>query len=743
MRLNKILLKRAVAAFAAACTLGTCCVAGSVAWADPNAATTTEADTANININKKDQTSITIHKYEAPAIKDSKGNGIRSDGTDQSSLFKDGNKRNPVEGVVFTVWRLKTYQTGKGNTDEEIDLSKSEDWKKIKDLEDLVEIAASGKKLASDFVTSGADQKFNKYAASTASPAPSGCTKAAAETAAGAQCTTGQDGSVKLDQLPMGLYYIEETDNHNAQKCVAKTGGNGYDCSKVSITKKTAPFFVTTPLPNPNAKDAAGAWIYEVNVYPKNDTSAIRPKKEVSELNRDDFVPGDGEGHTTITWKISVPLSEPQGKDNTYTNIGFVDKLVNGLVYEKINSAKIVTLDDSGKTAKKNNTDVAEVKLDAVDSNKSPKYYTVDSTALNSGIVKFTLTKSTGEAKDTATADTGLGKALGAYNAAATNNADTTKPKQTATLVVELVTKFKEGTDARDFENVANTFVDTNKTGKGDDTDDPCTPGGKNKKGQDDPDCTGDKTPPTDSAHFGTLTVNKFVKQKAKDSSSNDIELPLNGATFDVYEVISKVDGKNTAEVGSTDITTATKFDGSVTTTDGNSTIKTKVDSGTPVTFNVKKVTHKGKAQPTDSTETDLPTTLTTADSSDKKTHGIATVSLFVYKSSKDTKVADTRTYCVVETKAPEGYLLDSTPHCIALKANTTSTAGGTTTITVPEENKLPVENFRATGLDKILGSLPMTGARGLVILTLCGIVGIAGTFFYIVLKRRKEQEQE
>lgn len=738
MRLNKILLKRAVAAFAAACTLGTCCVAGSVAWADPNAGGGTDqgVSTANIDTTKADSTSITIHKYEAPAIKTTGENPtyVRSDGTDQSSLFTGNNKRNPVEGVVFTIWRLKTYQNGKSNTDEEINLTKSEDWKKIKDLDKLVETAASGKKLASDFVTSGTDQKFNKYSASTATTAPSGCTKAAAETAAGAQCTTAKDGSVKLDQLSMGLYYIEETDNHNAQKCVAKDDGNGYDCSKVSITKKTAPFFVTTPLPNPKAKDVAGAWIYDVNVYPKNDTSAIRPKKEVSELNRDDFVPGDVEGHTTITWKISVPLSEPQGKYNTYTNIGFVDKLVNGLVYEKIKSARIVTLDDSGKTAKKDNADIVE-ELNAVGSNKSPKYYTVETSGTDNDTVKFTLTKSTAGTTDTA--DTGLGKALAAYNAAAKNNADTTKPKQTATLVVELVTKFKADAKVRDFENVANTFVDTNKTGKGDNTTDPCTPGST------DPDCTGDKTPPTDSAHFGTLTVNKFVKQKANDSSSNDIELPLNGATFDVYEVISKVDGKNTAEVGSTGITTATKFDGSVTTTDGNSTIKTKVDSGTPVTFNVKKVTHKGKAQPTDSTETDLPTTLTTADSSDKKTHGIATVSLFVYKSSKDTKVADTRTYCVVETKAPEGYLLDSTPHCIALKANTTSTAGGTTTITVPEENKLPVENFRATGLDKILGSLPMTGARGLVILTLCGIVGIAGTFFYIVLKRRKEQEQE
>ena len=86
--------------------------------------------------------------------------------------------------------------------------------------------------------------------------------------------------------------------------------------------------------------------------------------------------------------------------------------------------------------------------------------------------------------------------------------------------------------------------------------------------------------------------------------------------------------------------------------------------------------------------------------------------------------------------------MLDSRPHCIWLAANTTSTANNVTTISIPSGNTLPVENKKATGMDQILAALPMTGARGLVILTLCGIVGLAGTFFYIVLKRRKEQEQ-
>ncbi|WP_254596658.1 LPXTG cell wall anchor domain-containing protein [Gardnerella vaginalis] len=35
-----------------------------------------------------------------------------------------------------------------------------------------------------------------------------------------------------------------------------------------------------------------------------------------------------------------------------------------------------------------------------------------------------------------------------------------------------------------------------------------------------------------------------------------------------------------------------------------------------------------------------------------------------------------------------------------------------------------------------------MTGARGLVLLTAFGIVGLGGTLFYIITRRRKEQEE-
>lgn len=647
MRLKTLKLKRAVAVLAATCTLGTCCVAGSIAWAageDQN-----KVNTANIDTKQNNKTSITLHKYEGPET------STRSDGTEQTITGK-----LPVKDVVFTIWRLKKA----GNPAEEIDLSTAAGWKKIKDLDKLVETAESGKKVASDFVN-GTSAEFVKY-----TDDGNGVDKKG-----GATCKTDATGSCTLPTLPMGLYYVEETDISNAKTCKTKQGESTPTCTPVSVKNPVAPFFVTTPLPNPKTTDVTKSWIYNVNVYPKNDVSKNRPKKEVEELNRKDFVPGDGEGHTTITWKISVPISAPKdGKK--YEKIGFVDKLTNGLAYEKIKSAQIVTLGEDGQKV-----------ANTTDTTLGTSDYSVDTATTD--VVKFTLTGGD---------NAGLSKALTAYN-----DVKTAKDK-TATLIVELVTKFKTGTTVQDFANVANTFVDDNKTGSGDDTQNPCKPGDTT------PPC-GDDHNPQDTAYFGTLTVNKFVEQ----ADGNKTHLPLNGAKFKVFEI------------------TGTKKNGSYAAAD----IKSVDISGSD---NNKTYTFKGEKPQTGEAPTIASSAITNGLETKDKTegqktlHGTDSIDLFVYKKSEEAK-GTTKVYCAVETDAPTGYLLDTTPHCLALKANSATDSA--------TNNKLEVPNKKATGLDKILGALPMTGARGLVILTVCGIVGIAGTLFYVVMKRRKEQEQE
>lgn len=617
MRLNTNSLKRTVAVLAAVCTLGTCCIAGSIAYAQGEAK---GVDTANINQGKKSATSIIIHKYQGPAT------GERSDGTVKT--LKD---KKPVKGVKFTLWRVKEKNA---NSSDDIDLSKSSDWEKIKKLEDLVATTTASKKTASEFMT-GANAEFEKY-----TDTGDGVNKANGKTV-----ETGDTGEAKFENLAMGLYYIEETDTSGAQ--LQENGA----WKKVSITKRVSPFFVTTPLPNP--KDKANPWIYDVNVYPKNDTSKERPTKTVSELNRKDLTTNNG---TTITWKIAIPLTAPKD-GNKYEKIGFKDKLETGLTYDSIKSAKLVTYTDSGAK----DTGATDVNLTA------DTHYKV--THAN-GLVAFSLTntETTG----------GLKKAYDEY-------AKHTTDKKVVKLEVELVTKVAD--TVKDIANVANTYVDDNKTGNGDGTD-PCTPTKK------DGDCGGDDIP-NDTAHFGTLTVNKVTEEIGANGDKK--KLPLNDAKFDVYEV---------TDTSATANDTFTVSDGKIK--------KNNQDAGTKlnnVSLKTKEKTDGGA-----------------------KTEGTDSVRLFVYNSKETNPAVTTKLYCVVETEAPAGYLLDSTPKCVALKADTAADA--------TKNNTKEIENKKATGLDKILAALPMTGARGLVLLTAFGIVGLGGTLFYIITRRRKEQEE-
>lgn len=624
MRLNTNSLKRTVAVLAAVCTLGTCCIAGSIAYAQGEAK---GVDTANINQGKKSATSIIIHKYQGPAT------GERSDGT-----VKTLTNKKPVKGVKFTLWRVKKKNT---NSSDEIDLSKSSDWEKIKKLNDLVETTTNNKKTASEFMT-GANAEFEKY-----TDAGDGVDKDNGKTV-----ETTDSGEAKFENLAMGLYYIEETDTSGAQVNETSTGAAA-QWKKVSITKRVSPFFVTTPLPNP--KDKNNPWIYDVNVYPKNDTSKERPTKTVSSLSRKDLTKNNG---TTITWKIAIPLTAPKN-GNKYEKIGFKDKLETGLTYDKISSAKLVTYTDSGQK----DTNTNEVTL---------TYKTHYTATNNGGLVSFSLTntESTG----------GLVKAYGEYSKHTTD-------KKVVKLEVELVTKVAD--TVKDIANVANTYVDDNKTGNGD-GDDPCTPTKK------DGDCGGDDIP-TDTAHFGTLTVNKVTEEIGANNDKK--KLPLNDAKFNVYEITA-----DNTQV--TDIKTADK--------QGDGSFKIKGANGAEIS------------------STKVDATLTTKTSDDKK--GTDSVRLFVYNSKENNPAVTTKLYCVVETEAPAGYLLDSTPKCVALKADTAEDA--------TTNNTKEIENKKATGLDKILAALPMTGARGLVLLTAFGIVGLGGTLFYIITRRRKEQEE-
>lgn len=598
MRLNTNSLKRTVAVLAAVCTLGTCCIAGSIAYAKDAG-----VNTATIDTTKKSTTSITIHKYE-----NNPAGTIRANGEE----VKDLSNRKPVKGVKFTLWRLK-----KGA--DEIDLSTSEGWKKIKGLENLVATAENNKKTAHDFIA-GTNPEFNKY-----TDAGEGVDKAS-----GKSCTTGEDGSCKFEQLPMGLYYVEETDVSGAQL------KDGQTWKPVSITKGVDPFFVTTPLANETTKK----WIYDVNVYPKNDTSTDLPKK--TPANAPSSLDIKSNNATTMSWDITIPLNliAPATK---FTTIKFTDPLMKDLVFDAasgISDVKISKFAKGSDTASTKTNDFNDLTKDTdytVTTDTSKKY------AVGNDQKSFTLVT-------VALNNTGLGKADSLYK----NLGDGNVLKLTA----KITAKVKQG--ATKVVNVINTEVNNTVTGQKDDPK-PCVP--TTSKPCD--------NPGQSVTNFATLEVTKVNEQTGQDKKT------LKGAEFEVYAMKDNATSTTNADVT------------------GNDKGNKKVEG----------------------------VTLTTGD------NGEASVELFIGNGDTTSKK-----YCIVETKAPAGYQPSDTPTCYDLTVEGQADAA--------TKNSKEVVNKLSTALDKIVGALPMTGARGLVLLTAFGIVGLGGTLFYIITRRRKEQEE-
>ena len=604
MRLTTIPLKRAAAVLATVCTLETFCVAGSIAYAgNDGTGTVADAGANTANIQKK-TTSITIHKYEGPSITKT---DFKPNGTDMTdALNGEGNK--PLKGVQFTLYKV-TLTAGATEDDKKIDLSKPEGWKRIEDLKNL-------RGDTSSFFT-GEHAKFTK-------------------TQVDQPKETDEKGVVEFKGLDESLYYVEETSTAHAQKDFA-TEANKHDWKPVTVTVKTDPFFVTTPLSH-KTKDS-WEWLYNVHVFPKNDVNKETPTKTASDPTKY-YV--DEKGNTVIPWNISIPLSAPsEGKK--YQKIGFVDSLPKGLTYSDVSGVKLVKVQ---KKAAENQTPTStDIPLNLKKDTQARDYEVKN----DNGKVTFNLT-----------AD-GLKKIDEIDN-------------YTYTLKVTLNTKVTKGT--KNFTNFITGWIDNSKIGDGDETN-PCVPT------EDNPDKCNDN--PHGSSHFATLKITKV----AIDADKKNTNKTLKGAKFAIYSV----------------------KDQSTELSDIKDSASLK-DKTTPVKTGV--------------TDNDQLTIETGDD-------GTATVDLFI-GNDKTTS----RKYCLVETDAPAGFRKDSTPHCYNVEEETKTNV--TADKPVADANSQTIGNDQATALDNIIAALPMTGARGLLILTVCGIIGLGGTFFYIVLKRRKEQ---
>ncbi|EIK80749.1 SpaH/EbpB family LPXTG-anchored major pilin [Gardnerella vaginalis] len=603
MRLNTNSLKRTVAVLAAVCTLGTCCIAGSIAYAQGE---TQGADTGNINTSTS--VSLSIHKYQGPADK------TRSDGSEKTITGKE-----PVQGVEFTLYKVQ-------KDGQDINLATPDGWKKITSITDDA-------KTPSDLVKTDNSDTNTKHVF-TISEVGKGKTNSQGLVKFTKTASTVDDsGEVSVSTLGMSLYVVKET-NTDGAKIKGKS---------VTVTGRVDPFFVTLPLANSTTK----TWIYDVHVYPKNDTTNLLPTKTASDISRMDVVDDkdtNTKDGTRITWKVAIPLPAPaEGK--AYNAIGFSDKMSKDLTFDEVKNVKLVKYNSETGAA-----------VEGADNTKPLTENT-----------NYTVTKpSTDRVLKVELNASGLSEAYTFYSAAK-------DAKQIVKLEADVVTKV--GKDVKNVKNIANTWADNNKTG---DKDNPCNP-------DSDTPGAGCDTAPSDTSYYGTL---KVIKEDTENNKR------LDGAKFDVYEI---TDGKKKSDVKSV--------------TKNGETYNFAGDNGAIAS---KKVASSLETKKVD------------------KDNGVDSVKLFVRKESD--KKTTSKTYCIVETEAPAGYDAITTPTCYDLVEDTAGTAN--------TANVNTVKDAKSTPMSKILTALPMTGARGLVLLTAFGIVGLGGTLFYIITRRRKEQEE-
>lgn len=610
MRLKTNSLKRTVAVLAAVCTLGTCCVAGSVAWAEPEQKGANTADISSTcgvkGSTEKNCTSITIHKYNSPSLTALK---YKPNGTDMSEAIKKEGVNKPLKGVEFTLYKIQ-----KNNKD--IDLSSTTGWDDIKDL-------------------------FKSLASGRAATVLSDNT-ALTKVKVGDSKKTDENGVASFKGLSESLYYVEETSTANAQMDYATEEGK-HDWKPITVTVKTDPFFVTTPLSHKT--DDSWEWLYNVHVFPKNDVNKETPTKTASDPTKYYI---DDNGNTVIPWNISIPLSAPsEGKE--YKKIGFVDSLPAGLKFKDVTGVKLVKVQK--KPAEGQQPTSKDIPLSGKAKDDIKKEY--DATEAD-GKVTFSLT-----------AD-GLKKIDDIDN-------------YSYTLKVTLNTSVTKGT--KNFTNFITGWIDDSKIGDGDETN-PCVPTEQNP-------CDSN---PHGSSHFATLKITKVAMNSNKDKEKQLTNKTLKGAKFAIYSVKDQ----------STDLS-AIKDSSSLN--EKTTPVKTNGTTGDQLTIE-------------------------TGDD------GTASVDLFIGNDKKTTS----RKYCLVETDAPAGFKKDPTPHCYNVEEETDQNVSAEKP--VADANSQKIGNDQATELDKILDALPMTGARGLVLLTAFGIVGLGGTMFYIITRRRKEQEE-
>lgn len=203
--------------------------------------------------------SITLTKYESKTWTTDQQNG-------KETAKPTGSE--PLNGAKFQLYRLTTPN---------LDLSTNAGWQALQTF-----IGKTGPNPTQAKIT----------------------TEGGALTAVDTEMTTGSggvDGVIEWANLPLGVYYVEET--------FTPAGLKG-----------SAPFFITIPMTDPDDRDE---WMYDIWVYPKNlDEGTEKIPQDADKP----YIVGQ-----ELTWRLSATI--PGDKDNEVTVLRFTDKLDAALDY--------------------------------------------------------------------------------------------------------------------------------------------------------------------------------------------------------------------------------------------------------------------------------------------------------------------------------------------------------------------------------------------------------------------------
>lgn len=165
---------------------------------------------------------------------------------------------------------------------------------------------------------------------------------------------TDENGFTKAENLPVGLYLIVETRVPEM------------------VTGTTNPFFVSLPMTNVNGgglgteiTDGGHRWLYDVTVYPKNQTGIVTLEKTVREANKDtgknnatDEIT-DGFAHNatasagdTLEYQIISTLPTITSSATAISVYTFQDILAKGLTYDSETPVKLEWFQDAACTDK-------------------------------------------------------------------------------------------------------------------------------------------------------------------------------------------------------------------------------------------------------------------------------------------------------------------------------------------------------------------------------------------------------